>query len=71
MKILPAKFEKKPWDSEIKVFHLDDSMIETPPLAIDLVRTEIARMAQILGRMLNAIIIKTQSKRIMAIFRSY
>jgi len=57
MKILPAKFEKKPWDAEIKVWHLDDSMIETPPLAIDLVRTEIARMAKILNRMLNAIII--------------
>ena len=57
MKILPAKFEKKPWDAEIKVWHLDDSMIETPSLAIDLVRTEIARMAKILNRMLNAIII--------------
>jgi phosphate:Na+ symporter len=57
MKILPAKFEKKPWDLELKVFHLDDSMIETPSLAIDLVRTEIARMAKLLNRMLNAIII--------------
>jgi len=57
MKIIPLKYEKKPGDSEIKVWHLDDSMIETPSLAIDLVRTEIARMAQILGRMLNAIII--------------
>ena len=57
MKILPARYEKKPGDSEMKVWHLDDSIIETPPLAIDLVRTEIARMAKILSRMLNAIII--------------
>jgi len=57
MKIFPAKYEKKPGDSEIKVWHLDDSIIETPSLAIDLVRTEIARMAKLLNRMLNAIII--------------
>ncbi len=57
MKILPAKYEKKSGDSELKVWHLDDSIIETPSLAIDLVRTEIARMARILSRMLNAIII--------------
>ena len=57
MKILPAKYEKKSGDCELKVWHLDDSIIETPSLAIDLVRTEIARMARILSRMLNAIII--------------
>ncbi len=57
MKILPATYEKKSGDSEIKVWHLDDAMIETPSLAIDLVRTEIARMANLLSRMLNAIII--------------
>ena len=38
-------------------WHLDESMIETPEFAIDLARTEIARMAKILGRMLRAIII--------------
>jgi len=57
MKILPAKHDKKTEALEIKVWNLDDSMIETPSLAIDLARTEIARMAKILKRMLNAIII--------------
>ena len=57
MKMIPVKYEKKPGDSELKVWHLDDSIIETPSLAIDLVRTEIARMAKILNRMLNPIII--------------
>ncbi len=57
MKILPAKHAKQPGDSEVKVWHLDDSVIETPGLALDLVRTETARMAKILKRMLSAIII--------------
>ncbi|MCF7826596.1 MAG: Na/Pi cotransporter family protein [Candidatus Marinimicrobia bacterium] len=38
------------------VWHLDDSSIETPALALDLARAEIARMAKILGRMLEAVI---------------
>ena len=38
-------------------WHLDESMIETPEFAIDLARTEISRMANILGRMLRAIIV--------------
>jgi len=38
-------------------WHLDDSMIETPEFAIDLARTEVSRMANILGRMLRAIIV--------------
>ncbi len=55
LKILPT-------EEEIKgvipmTWHLDDSMIETPEFAIDLARTEISRMAKILGRMLRAIII--------------
>jgi len=37
--------------------HLDESMIATPEFAIGLARTEISRMAKILGRMLRAIII--------------
>ena len=42
-------------------WHLDDSMISTPEFAIDLARTEIARMAKILGRMLRAIIVPFMS----------
>lgn len=57
MKILPKKKVYKPGDSELKVWHLEDAMIETPALAIDLVRTEVARMAKILNRMLDAVII--------------
>lgn len=57
LKIFPERRKKKRDEPELKIWHLDESMIETPSLAIDLVRTEIARMAKILGRMLNAIII--------------
>jgi len=49
--------EKKKKKFEIITFHIDDAMLETPSLAIDLVRSEISRMANLLGRMLNAIII--------------
>ena len=53
--IFPKKEKKK--NLEIVTFHIDDAMLETPVLAIDLVRLEISRMANLLGRMLNAIII--------------
>ena len=53
--IFPEKEKKKKF--EIITFHIDDAMLETPSLAIDLVRSEISRMANLLGRMLNAIII--------------
>jgi len=39
------------------VWHLDDQSIKTPSMALDLARAEIARMAKILGRMLEAVII--------------
>ena len=39
------------------VWHLDDNSINTPALALNLVRTEIARMAKILERMLEAVIL--------------
>lgn len=42
---------------ELKVWHLDDSMIRTPPIAVKLVRTEIARMSEIINKMLKAILI--------------
>jgi phosphate:Na+ symporter len=55
LKILP---EKEPFEGVAPAkWHLDDSMIATPEFAIGLARTEIARMAKILGRMLRAIII--------------
>ena len=39
------------------VWHLDDSSIKTPSMALDLARAEIARMAKILKRMLEAVIV--------------
>jgi phosphate:Na+ symporter len=48
------------------IWHLDDSAISTPALAIGLAQTEISRMAKISKRMLNAIIrpfISTEEKR--------
>ena len=53
--IFPEK--PKPKSKELVVWHLDDNILETPSLAIDLARLEISRMAKLLGRMLNAIII--------------
>ncbi|MCP4023951.1 MAG: Na/Pi cotransporter family protein, partial [Desulfobacteraceae bacterium] len=53
--IFPEK--EKPKSHEIVVKYIDNSMLDTPPLAIDLARAEISRMAMLLGRMLNAIII--------------
>ncbi len=54
MKILP----EEPVDSDIKLdtWALDDSVITTPGIALDLARTELSRMAKITGRMLDAII---------------
>lgn len=57
LKIFPKKGEKKKEELEIEVWHLDESLIEIPTLAIDLVRTEIARMSKILNRMLKAVLI--------------
>ncbi|MFH2058755.1 MAG: Na/Pi cotransporter family protein [Pseudomonadota bacterium] len=54
-KILPEK--KMPKSREIMTQYIDESMLETPSLAIDLARAEMARMALLLGRMLKAIII--------------
>ncbi len=54
-KILP---DKKTEEGIIPItWHLDNSAISTPALAIDLARSEILRMAKILGRMLDVIII--------------
>ncbi|MEA1876504.1 MAG: PhoU domain-containing protein, partial [Bacteroidota bacterium] len=43
-------------DLTIATWHLDDSAIETPALALDLARAEINRMAKITKRMLEAFI---------------
>ena len=53
--ILPEKPMKK--SLIITTFHLDDAILETPALAIDLARSEISRMAKLLGRMLTSILI--------------
>lgn len=53
--ILPEKEQTK--GLEIVTHHLDTTMISTPSIAINLARAEISRMAKILHRMLNAIII--------------
>ncbi len=42
---------------QIVTHYIENAMLETPPLAIDLARAEMSRMAKLLGRMLNAIII--------------
>ena len=53
-RLLPYKEIEK--DMKLVTWHLDESSISTPALAIDLARSEISRMAGILGRMLDAII---------------
>ncbi|MBU2647653.1 Na/Pi cotransporter family protein [bacterium] len=55
MKIMPLE----PIDPELKIdaWNLDETSITTPGIALDLSRTELARMAKILGRMLEAIIL--------------
>jgi phosphate:Na+ symporter len=59
LKILPQEEELK---GIVPVtWHLDESMILTPDFSIGLARTEITRMAKILGRMLRAIIIPFMS----------
>jgi len=59
LKILPK--EKAVKGVIPATWHLDESMIETPEFAINLARTEISRMAKLLGRMLRAIIIPFMS----------
>ncbi|WP_299983222.1 Na/Pi cotransporter family protein [Desulfobacula sp.] len=53
--IYPKK--AKPKSQELATWYIEEAMLETPSLAIDLARAEIARIAKILDRMLNAIII--------------
>jgi phosphate:Na+ symporter len=60
--ILPEKTLEKGIDPVIR--HLDESVISTPAIAIDSARSEIARMAKILGRMLDAIITPFVTKKV-------
>ncbi len=53
--IFPEKEIKK--SLIITTHHIDTAILETPSLAIDLARSETSRMAKLLGRMLNSIII--------------
>ena len=55
LRILPDK----PEDNDLKpaTWHLDESKITTPAIAIDLARAEISRMAKLIGRMQRAIIV--------------
>ena len=55
LKILPR--EEKVKGVIPAIWYLDESMIATPGFAIGLARTEVLRMATILGRMLRAVII--------------
>jgi phosphate:Na+ symporter len=69
IRILPDKTPETGIDPVIR--HLDERAISTPAIAIDSARSEIARMAKILGRMLDAIIIPFVSKRAKALKDKY
>ncbi len=60
-KILPVRGE--PVTIEMKTKYLDDSTITSPAVAIELARSELSYMAQILGRMLRGVIIPFISDR--------
>ena len=62
-KLILSLFPDKRQELELKpaVSHLDDNIVETPVLAINLARAEISRMAKLLERMLRAIIIPFMS----------
>ena len=55
LRILPDKTEEQ--DLKPATWHLDETKITTPATAIDLARTEISRMAKLVGRMQRAIIV--------------
>ena len=54
LKILPVNDSETP--IEVITWHLDESVISTPSLAIDLSHAEVGRMAKILRRMLRGIL---------------
>ncbi len=53
--IFPEKEKKK--SLIITTLHLDNAILDTPALSIDLARSEISRVAKLLGRMLTSILI--------------
>ena len=55
LKILPEKEAVS--DLKPVTWHLDDAVLTTPAMALDLARTEVARMAKLLRRMLRAVIV--------------
>ncbi len=55
-KVLPVRKEIVDEGLKPKVYHLDENMVKTPAIAIDLVMAEIATITQLLRRMLSAII---------------
>jgi len=59
LRIFPDRVKEK--GLKPATWHLDESSISTPAIAMDLARSEISRMAKILGRMLRAIIIPFMS----------
>jgi len=54
LKILPKKDEETP--IEVITWHLDNTVVSTPSLAIELSHAEVGRMAKILRRMLRGIL---------------
>jgi phosphate:Na+ symporter len=58
-KLLPGREEEA--GIKLETWHLDESTISSPALAIDLARAEISLMARTLGRMLRAVIIPFMS----------
>ncbi|MCP3940907.1 MAG: Na/Pi cotransporter family protein [Desulfobacteraceae bacterium] len=56
--------QKKAKSQEIETLYIKEAVLDTPSLAIDLARAEMSRMATLLGRMLNAIIIPFLSDEI-------
>ena len=58
-KLLPDREEEA--GIKLETWHLDESTISSPALAIDLARAEISLMARSLGRMLRAVIIPFMS----------
>jgi len=59
LKILPER--RQAMRTRPVTWHLDDSLLATPVLAIGVVRSEVSRMAKLLHRMLRAIIIPFMS----------
>lgn len=59
LKILPER--RQVLRTQPVTWHLDESLISTPVMAIGLVRSEVSRMAKLLHRMLRAIIIPFMS----------